>query len=130
MGCDLDVTPPALGSMELRYEAKKTLYRIFLDRQHFLDRLPWLLQHVVLSKMPRHYLISLINAVDLTFIILEKIEELDRGLVVLRKQRKVRIVDVLCRCVAACAAALLVVGQLSLLTVLVAPGRTLHFQPS
>ncbi len=74
--------------MQLRYEAKKTLYRIFLDRQHFLDRLPWLLQHVVLSKMPRHYLISLINAVDLTFVILEKIEELDRGLVVLRKQRK------------------------------------------
>ncbi len=74
--------------MQLRYEAKKTLYRIFLDRKHFLDRLPLLLSKVVLSKMPRHYLVSLVNTVDLTFIVLEKIEEIDKGLVVLKKQKR------------------------------------------
>ena len=76
------------GTMDLKYEAKKTLYQMFLDRRQFLDRLPWLLQHVTVSKMPKHYIMSLVNLVDLTFITMEKIEEIDRGLVVLKKRSK------------------------------------------
>lgn len=76
------------GTRELRFQSKKILYQIFLDRKQFLDRLPNLLERVALSKMPRHYLVSLVLLVDLTFILIEKIEEIDNSLLVMKKQRK------------------------------------------
>jgi hypothetical protein len=75
------------GTLDLKYEAKKTLYQIFLDRRLFLDRVPWLLQHVGL-RMPKHYVVSLVNLVELTFVALEKIVEIDKGLVVMKKQKR------------------------------------------
>ncbi len=75
------------GTLDLKYEAKKTLYQIFLDRKQFLDRLPWLLQHVGV-KMPKHYVVSLVNLVDLTFVALEKIVEIDKGLIVMKKRKR------------------------------------------
>ena len=60
---------------------------MFLDRKQFLDRVPWLIQHVGV-KMPKQYIQNLIHITDLTFVALEQIVAIDKMVLVMKKSRK------------------------------------------
>ena len=76
------------GDVDLKYTAKKTLYRIFLDRKQFLDRLPSLLHKYVESTMPLYFVSNLVETADLTFILIDQIVEIDKGMFVMKRKKK------------------------------------------